>query len=96
MSGPTVANIRSRVVKTYWIALTGGEVRPVPYSSVSGRTYRVRRIVVTKVDGNVSSVELSGPVLKKDGTEGANDGREHLYSQKDWPLWLGLIVRVIA
>lgn len=90
-----ITEIKSQTVKTYVLTVEDGEVRSQPYVQ-SGRKYRVNRIVVTKRDGNVSSVELRGSVLKKDGTEGANPARETLYGQGYWPKWLFSVVGGLA
>lgn len=90
-----IAKITSRTVKTYVVGIENGEVRPQPYTR-SGRQYRVDGIKVVKSDGNVSSVELSGPVLKKDGTDSLNGATERLYGQRDWPAWLHSIVGGLA
>lgn len=89
-----VAKIESRTVKTYTLTIEGGEVRPKQYAPTG--QYRVQRVEVTKRDGNISSVKLSGSVLKKDGTDGLNDATEHLYGQRDWPEWLHSIVGGLA
>lgn len=90
-----VTKINSRTVKTYNLSIEDGEVRPQPYTR-SGRQYRVTHIEVTKTDGNVSSVALGGPVLKKDGTGGLNGATESLYGQRDWPEWLRGVVGGLA
>lgn len=91
MSEPSIISIKSRTVKTYVVTIEDGEVRLQPYSSV-GRKYQVSRVEVVKEDGNISSVRLSGLVLKKDGSAGANRADERMYRRQDWPEWLrGLI-----
>lgn len=90
-----VAKIHSRTVKTYTVTIEDGEVRPQPYSS-AGREYRVQTVTVKKSDGNVSSVELRGSVLKKDGTPGANGARETFYREREWPEWLRSVVGGLA
>ena len=89
-----VTKIDSRTVKTYVVSIEDGEIRPQPYSS-SGREYRVASVTVVKREGNVSSVELRGQVLKKDGTEGANPARESIW-EREWPQWLRSIVGGLA
>lgn len=91
---PTVLSIASRTEKTYTIRLAGCAPRPWPYSNT--RTYRPTRLTVVKRDGNVDKVELSGPQIKKDGTEGQQSTREWLHRQKDWPSWLASIVGGLA
>jgi hypothetical protein len=90
-----VTKIDSRTVKTYTLTIEDGEVRAKPYSR-AGRQYRVERITVVKSDGNVSSVELSGSVLKNDGTAGLNGATERLYGHKVWPEWLHGVVGGLA
>lgn len=90
-----VTEIKSQTVKTYTLTIEDGEVRPQPYSRVGGR-YQVERVGVTKRDGNVSSVELYGSALKKDGSIGKNSASERLYRQGDWPEWLRGIVAGLA
>ena len=90
-----VNKVSSTTVKTYTVDIEDGEVRDQPYSR-SSRKYRVDRVTVVKRDGNVSSVELHGPVLKKDGADGMNYARERLYGQKDWPAWLNGVVGGLA
>lgn len=87
----TVTNIRSKTVKTYWVALEAGEVRDKPYSR-AGTQYQVTTIVVTKQDGNVSSIELHGRTIKKDGSPSQNAARESFYRQSEWPEWVRGIV----
>ena len=90
-----VTKIDSRTVKTYMVTIEDGEVRDQPYTR-TGRRYRVERITVVKRDGNVYSVELHGPVLKKDGAEGLNGASEKFYGRRDWPEWLRGIVGGLA
>lgn len=78
---------RSRTVKTYWLAVEDGEVRPQPHSS-SGRMYRVARVEAVKSDGNFTKVTLGGPILKKDGSDSLNICEELMYQQSAWPNWL--------
>jgi hypothetical protein len=90
-----ITSIQSRTVKTYTLAVDDGEVRDQPYTR-TGRRYRVERITVVKRDGNCTDAELSGPVLKKDGSDGANWTRESLYRQGDWPEWLSSAIKGLA
>ena len=90
-----ITEIKSNTVKTYILTVEDGEVRPQPYTR-TGRTYRVEQIVVVKRDGNVSSVELRGPVLKKDGNRSLNGAHESLYGRRSWPEWLHGIVGGLA
>jgi hypothetical protein len=90
-----VTEIKSNTVKTYSLTVEDGEVRLQPYTR-TGRTYRVEQIVVVKRDGNVSSVELRGPVLKKDGNRSLNGAHESLYGRRSWPEWLHGIVGGLA
>ena len=90
-----VTKIHSCTVKTYTLDIEGGEVRDQPYSRVGGR-YQVDRIQVVKRDGNVDQVELSGSVLKKDGSIGKNPASERLYREGEWPQWLRAIVKGLA
>lgn len=86
---------RSCTVKTYTLVVEDGEVREKPYSR-TGQRYRVTCVEVIKEDGNVSSVKLFGPVLKKDGTDSMNDAREHMHRHSEWPDWLRSAVRSLA
>jgi hypothetical protein len=90
-----VASITSRTVKTYTVAVEGGEIRPKPYSR-QGTEYRVTRVEVVKRDGNVDLVTLSGPTLKKDGSDSMNSASERIYRHKDWPNWLTSIIGGLA
>lgn len=89
----TVAH--SRTVKTYLLDVKDGEVREKPHSRSAAR-YRVTRIEVSKRDGNVSSVILSGPVLKKDGSVSLVGATERMHSRSDWPNWLASAVGGLA
>lgn len=90
-----ISKITSQTAKTYWVTIDDGEVRPHPYSR-SDRQYRVRRIEVVKRDGNIASVVLSGPVLRKDGSDSLNESNERIYSHSDWPTWLRPIIGGLA
>lgn len=89
-----VLGINSTTRKTYTVVLDGAEERLWPYSN--SRTYRPRRLIVQKQDGNVASVELSGPQIKKDGTEGANWATECFYGERDRTPWLNSIIGGLA
>lgn len=95
MSAPRVVGTTSRTVKTYWLVIEDGEIRDMPYSRVGGR-YVVTGAKVEKRDGNVAGVELSGPVLKKDGMPGLNRASERFWTRTDWPEWLRSIVGGLA
>ena len=83
----------STVREIHTLHIEGGEVRPLSYTR-QGRVYRVDRVVVAKKDGIFSSVALSGPVLKKDGTDGLNRHEEHLYG--GLPEWLTGLLKGLA
>lgn len=92
--GPTVDGIKAQTEKTYTVFLGGAEPRPWPYSTT--RIYRPARLVVVKRDGNVVSVELTGPQVKKDGTDGGSWTTERFYGRRDWPAWFLPIIGGLA
>jgi hypothetical protein len=89
-----VTDIKSRTVKTYTLTIEGGEVRDVRYSN--GRRYRITRVEVIKADGNISGITLSGPVVKKDGTDSLNGHTERLYRNDERPDWLLAAIKGLA
>lgn len=97
MTQPRAVDIKSRTEKTYTVTLDGCEPRQWPYSRTD-RRYTPRRLIVVKRDGNVYSIELIGPILKKDGTDGGQDARERFYSfsSTERPAWLDSIVGGLA
>lgn len=87
--------VRSMARKTYWLDVMDGEIRPMPHST-RGASYRVTGIEVVKTEGNVTKVTLSGPVLKKDGTDSLNGANENLYGHSHWPTWLRSVIGGLA
>jgi hypothetical protein len=88
-----VIDIKSRTDKTYTITLAGCEPRSWPYTK---RTYRPTQLTVVKRDGNVSSVELRGPQVRKDGTDGSQWATERFYRYDERPAWLTHIIAGLA
>lgn len=90
-----VISIKSTTTKTYTVRIEDGEVRDQPYSRIGGQ-YRVRRVEVIKRDGNISKVELVGVVVKKNGHDGVQPAREHLWNPAEWPQWLTSVIGGLA
>lgn len=88
-----IGDIKSLTEKTYTVTFDGAEPRDWPWSS--NRTYRPCRLVVVKRDGNISKVELSGPMVKKDGKDGAQWAHERFHGEKR-PSWLTSIIGGLA
>jgi len=77
------------------VNVTDGQIRPQPYS-LAGRTYRVEYVVITYSyvawGWATKGIQMSGTVLRKDGSDSKNDARESIYNSEGAPEWLaGLI-----
>ena len=90
-----VTQVESKTRKTYTVKIEDGEVVECKWARTD-RRFRVQRVTVVKEDGNVNSVSIAGPVLKKDGTDSRNWADERLYGEKEWPTWLTPIIRGLA
>lgn len=94
-----IVAIAKHTEKTYILALRGCEPRLVPYQATGSRTprfYMPARLVVVRRDGNVVSIKLSGPKIKKDGTPGSQWCDEGFLKRDRLPKWLDSIVRGLA
>src|SRR5687768_8341420 len=82
------------------LALADGPVLKKHYGK---RVYRVATVTLTyrRADGDlwkVGAVALSGPYVKKDGTDGVDSNHERLWNWRDWSAlpWLLALVEAHA
>lgn len=96
----TYVHDHSNIEVTRHINVIDGEVRPQPYSS-AGRKYRVSKVIVEfrwapiPTGWKVSGANLSGTVLKADGSDSKNDAREHVSTYDTPPMWLDELIDAV-